>query len=101
MNSGVFFLFGLRQFTIYQRSVNPIPTGGGQIIPTYYYWHPQCFSSSGINVCGLVIEISRKIFCLKILLYFDTISIILEVEKSNYEIFPITRQDAWHFMYLK
>ena len=23
------------------RSVNPIPTGGGQIIPTYYYWHPQ------------------------------------------------------------
>ena len=35
--------------TIFGRSVNPIPTGGGQIIPTYYYWHPQCFSSSGIT----------------------------------------------------
>ena len=34
---------------IFGRSVNPIPTGGGQIIPTYYYWHPQCFSPSGIT----------------------------------------------------
>ena len=32
------------------RSVNPIQTGGGQIIPTYYYWHPQIFSPSGISV---------------------------------------------------
>ena len=32
---------------IFGRSVNPIPTGGGQIIPTYYYWPPQCFSPSG------------------------------------------------------
>ena len=32
-------------------SVNPIPTGGGQIIPTYYYWPPppQIFSPSGIT----------------------------------------------------
>ena len=22
---------------------------GGQIIPTYHYWHPQCFSPSGIT----------------------------------------------------
>ena len=21
----------------------------GQFIPTYYYWHPQCFSPSGIT----------------------------------------------------
>ena len=32
-----------------QQSVNPIPTGGGQIIPTYYYWPPQSFSPSGIT----------------------------------------------------
>ena len=24
--------------TIFSSSVNPIPTGAGQIIPTYYYW---------------------------------------------------------------
>jgi hypothetical protein len=37
--------------SIFGRSVNPIRTGGGQIIPTYYYWHwhPQCFSPSGIT----------------------------------------------------
>ena len=29
--------------SIFGRSVNHIPTGEGQIIPTYYYWHPQCF----------------------------------------------------------
>ena len=34
---------------IFDRSVNPIPTGEGQIIPTYYYWPPQCFSPSGIT----------------------------------------------------
>ena len=34
---------------IFGRSVNPIPTGGWQIIPTYYYWHPQYFSPSGIT----------------------------------------------------
>ena len=33
---------------IFGRLVNPIPTGGGQIIPTYFYWHPQIFSPSGI-----------------------------------------------------
>ena len=26
-----------------------IPTGGGQIILTYYYYHPQSFSPSGIT----------------------------------------------------
>ena len=31
------------------RPVNSIPTGGGHIIPTYYYWHPQIFSPSGIT----------------------------------------------------
>ena len=25
---------------IFARSVNPIPTGWGQIIPTFYYWYP-------------------------------------------------------------
>jgi len=25
-------------------------TGAGQIIPTYYYWHPQICSPSGITV---------------------------------------------------
>jgi hypothetical protein len=34
---------------IFGRSVNPIPTEGGQIIPTYYYWHPQIFSPSDIT----------------------------------------------------
>ena len=34
---------------IFGRSVNPIQTGGGQIIPTYCYWPPQCFSPSGIT----------------------------------------------------
>ena len=28
---------------IFGRSVNPIPTGGGQIIPTTYYWPPKVF----------------------------------------------------------
>ena len=23
--------------------------GGGHIIPTYYYWPPQCFSPSGLT----------------------------------------------------
>ena len=27
----------------------PFSNQGGQIIPTYYYWHPQCFSPSGIT----------------------------------------------------
>ena len=36
-------------------SVNPIPTGGGQIIPTYYYWHTQSFSPSGITAYADVI----------------------------------------------
>jgi len=35
---------------IFGRSVNPIPTGAGQIIPTHYYWHPQICSPSGITV---------------------------------------------------
>ena len=35
--------------TIFGRLVNPIPTRGEQIIPTYYYWPPECFSPSGIT----------------------------------------------------
>jgi len=35
---------------IFGRSVNPIPTGAGHIIPTHYYWHPQICSPSGITV---------------------------------------------------
>ena len=31
----------------------PYSNWGGQIIPIYYYWHPQCFSSSGITVEGV------------------------------------------------
>ena len=27
----------------------PFSNRGRQIIPTYYYWHPQCFSPSGIT----------------------------------------------------
>ena len=38
----------LSPLNIWQTS-NPIPTGGGQIIPTYYYWHPQTFSPSDIT----------------------------------------------------
>ena len=45
---------------IFGRSVDSIPTGEGRlstdfllrnpwIIPTLYYWHPQCFSPSGIT----------------------------------------------------
>ena len=31
-------------------TVNPIPTGEGRLFPPkYYYWHPQCFSPSGIT----------------------------------------------------
>ena len=29
---------GATGLPIFGRSVNPIPTGGGHIIPTYYYW---------------------------------------------------------------
>ena len=29
----------------------PFSNRGGQIIPTYYYWHPQCFSPSSITGC--------------------------------------------------
>ena len=36
------------------RPVNPIPTRGGQIISTNYYWHPPKFSPSGRDfVCIL------------------------------------------------
>ena len=28
---------------ILSRLVNPIPTRGGHIMPTNYYWHPQIF----------------------------------------------------------
>ena len=35
--------------SIFSRSVNPMPTGGGQIIPTYYYCPLQIFSPSGIT----------------------------------------------------
>ena len=31
----------------------PYSNRGGQIIPTYHYWHPQCFSPSGITVIYL------------------------------------------------
>ena len=34
---------------IFGSSVNPIQTGGGQIIPTNNYWHPQIFSPTGIT----------------------------------------------------
>ena len=34
---------------IFSRSINPISTGEGQIIPTYYYWPLQIFSPSGIT----------------------------------------------------
>ena len=34
---------------IFCMSVNPIPIGGGQIIPNYYYWPPKKFSPSGIT----------------------------------------------------
>ena len=27
----------------------PYSNRGGQIVPTYYYWPPQCFSPSGIT----------------------------------------------------
>ena len=27
----------------------PFSSQGGQIIPTYYYWHPQIFSPSSIT----------------------------------------------------
>ena len=43
---------------IFGRSVNPIPTGGGQIIPTYYYWPPQSFSPSDIT--GTYCELDHK-----------------------------------------
>ena len=44
-----------KEFSVHlQRCPCPIPTGGGQIIPTYYYWHPQCFSPSGITAYNLV-----------------------------------------------
>ena len=33
----------------------PYSSRGGQIliIPTFYYWHPQCFSPSGITVVSI------------------------------------------------
>ena len=31
--------------------LKPYSNRGGQIIPTYYYWHPQCFSPSVITAC--------------------------------------------------
>ena len=34
---------------IFGRSVNPIPTRGGQIGPTYYYWPLQILTPSGIT----------------------------------------------------
>ena len=41
---------------IFGSSVNPIPTGGGQIIPTYYYWPPKIFSPSGITALLLFVK---------------------------------------------
>ena len=46
---------------IWQISQPYIPTGGGQIIPTYYYWHPQFFSPSGITVNSKLTVFSRNI----------------------------------------
>ena len=41
---------------IFGRSVNPIPTGGGQIIPIYYYCPPpQIFLPSGITVTSYLV----------------------------------------------
>jgi hypothetical protein len=31
------------------RITQPYSNREEQIIPTYYYWHPQCFSPSGIT----------------------------------------------------
>ena len=33
---------------------SPIPTGGGQILPTNYYWHPQIFLPFGIPDFGTI-----------------------------------------------
>ena len=41
---------------IFGRSINPIPTGEGRLSPPIY-WHPQCFSPSGITVN---VALSRK-----------------------------------------
>ena len=55
---------------IFGSSVNPIPNGGWQIMPTNYYWHPQIFSSSGIPAISylflqiryaLLLEVSPQI----------------------------------------
>ena len=39
---------------IFGRSVNPIPIGGGQIMPPNYYWHPKKISASGITAISIV-----------------------------------------------
>ena len=50
-------------FKIFGRSVNPIPTGGEQIIPTYYYWPPKSFSPSGITVMDdVLVQFSGNFF---------------------------------------
>ena len=36
---------------IFDSTVNPILTEGGQIMPTNYHWPPQSFSPSGITAC--------------------------------------------------
>ena len=46
---------------IFSRSVNPIPTGGGQIMPSNYYWNPQIFSPSGITEAMQCLVLLRRI----------------------------------------
>ena len=45
----VFLEYSLQWPPIFGRSVNPIPTGGVQILTTLYYLHPQFFSPSSIT----------------------------------------------------
>ena len=56
---------------IFGRSVNPIPTGGGQIIPTYYYFPPKFFHPPALlsllpGICMYLCVLALgfgKIFC--------------------------------------
>ena len=40
-------------------SVNPIPNGGGQIMPANYYWHPQLFSPSCYLIYHILISLDQ------------------------------------------
>ena len=63
---------------MFSKSVNPIQTGGGQIMPTNYHWPTVCWIEVKVAVlCHIIqekfLQRSSKIVCILFLLFWKTI----------------------------